>query len=232
MRKFTGLNGNGGSVKRLSPSPKQLATLGHSAIWSQPGVDTGQSQALPILSTRLPTLTAGTDGVGVGAASLAQRFVQPTIPTRACCCRRLRARRPSSAPQHNVGTAIGAAQMECGGEGRAEGRGVACSLSKLGGCSQRKPGAEPLCVCVSTPLLSMPVPAEMHSRHKQPQAGLLQGRLDLLLVQFTAGQPWLPLVPSTRTADSLCCPWLLLTPNVVLGPEWQLTISMQGKTQA
>lgn len=116
-----------------------------------------------------------------------------------------------------------------GGEGR--GKGGTGSLSKLGGCSQRRPGAEPLCVCVSTPLLSTPVPAEMHSRHKQPQAGLLQGRLDLLLVQFTARQP-LPLVPSTRTADSLCCPWLLLTPNVVLGPEWQLTISMQGKTQA
>lgn len=120
--------------------------------------------------------------------------------------------------------------MECGGgwEGGGWG-GRAGSLPRLGGCSQRKPGAEPLCICASTPLLSTSVPTEMHFRHKQPQAGLLQGRLDLLLVQFTAREPWLPLVPSARTADSLCSPWLLLTPNGVLDPEWQLRIAMRGK---
>lgn len=38
-----------------------------------------------------------------GAALVAQRFVHPTIPTRVCCCGRLRARRPSSAPSAQCG---------------------------------------------------------------------------------------------------------------------------------
>lgn len=86
-----GLNEMGEGVQRLSPSPK-LATLGHLAVRSQLGVDTVLRQALPTLSNRLPTLTPGT---GTMAQWL---FVHPTIPTRACRCRRLRARRPSSAP--------------------------------------------------------------------------------------------------------------------------------------
>lgn len=38
-----------------------------------------------------------------GAALVAQRFVHPTIPTRVCCCGRLRASRPSSAPSAQCG---------------------------------------------------------------------------------------------------------------------------------
>lgn len=123
----------------------------------------------------------------------------------------------------------GRAEREKESERASERGRQASSPSRLGSCSRRKPGAEPLCICVSTLLLSVSAPTEMHSRHKQPQAGLLQGRLDLLLVQFTAQQPWLPQVLSSRTADCPCCPWLLLTPNVVLGPEWQPGITMQGK---
>lgn len=150
MRKFTGLNGNGGSVKRLSPSPQAVGHPGTLSNLVPAGCGHWAKPSPPILSSRLPTLTAGTDAVGVGAASLARRFVQPTIPTRACCCRRLRARRPSSAPQHNVGTAIGAAQMECGGEGRAEGRGGLVLFPSLEAAPRGDQGQN-LCVSVCPP---------------------------------------------------------------------------------
>lgn len=156
----------------MGPSPK-LGTLGHSAVGSRLRVDTGQSQALPTLSTRLPALTPGTGAVGEEAALVARRFVHPTIPTRACCCGRLRARRPSSAPSAQCGhchrSGTNGVWRGRGGQG-----GGAGSRSRFGGCSQRKPGAEPLCLSVSTPLLSTSVPAEMHSRHEQPRAGLFK----------------------------------------------------------
>lgn len=187
MRKFTGPNEKGESVKRLGPTA-QRGYPSTPAHWFQPGVDTADNccpSTCPqgvapwergSFSSTASSSNNSHQGLRLQEMEAKETFICPSAQRGHC---------------HQSGT---------NGVWRGMG-GQRERPALLPGWKAAPWGSQGQDLCVSVcPPRSLARPAPLRCTPDTGGHRLLQGQLDLLLVRFTARQPWLPLALSTRTS--------------------------------